>query len=76
MLLQTKVEFQWTAWRYIPEDETLHNYQCESLRSYNQENVEERGLLNASQFGLRAHHSTLQCIRLALLLAREDFLHV
>jgi hypothetical protein len=32
------------------------------LQKYN----DERGLLNASQFGFRAHHSTtLQCMRLA-----------
>jgi hypothetical protein len=32
----------------------------------NQEHIEERGLLNASQFGSRARHSTtLRCIRLA-----------
>jgi hypothetical protein len=23
---ETLVDFQWTTWRYIPEDRTLHNY--------------------------------------------------
>jgi hypothetical protein len=28
------VDFQWTTWRYIPEDSTPHNHCCENLISY------------------------------------------
>jgi hypothetical protein len=28
------VDFQWTTWRYIPEDTALHNLHCENLTSY------------------------------------------
>jgi hypothetical protein len=28
------VYFQWTTWRYVPEDRTLHNYCYENLKSY------------------------------------------
>jgi hypothetical protein len=31
---ETLVEFQWTTWRYIPEDRTLHSYRHENLKSY------------------------------------------
>jgi hypothetical protein len=31
---ETKVDFRWTARRYIPEDTTLHNHRCENLKSY------------------------------------------
>jgi hypothetical protein len=27
------IDFQWTTWRYVPEDITLHNYHCENLKS-------------------------------------------
>jgi hypothetical protein len=27
-------DVQWTTWRYFPEDRTLHNHQCENLKSY------------------------------------------
>jgi hypothetical protein len=30
---KTSVDFQQTAHRYIPEDRTLHNHQCENLKS-------------------------------------------
>jgi hypothetical protein len=30
----TLVDFQWTTWRYIREDSTLHNHRCENLKSY------------------------------------------
>jgi hypothetical protein len=36
-----------------------------AILKIDQQHREERGLLNASQFGFRAHHSmTLQCMRL------------
>jgi hypothetical protein len=25
--------FYWTAWRYAPEDRTLHSHRCENLKS-------------------------------------------
>jgi hypothetical protein len=28
------VEFQWTAWHYIPEERTVDNLWCENLKSY------------------------------------------
>jgi hypothetical protein len=28
----TSLVFQWTTWRYIPEDVTLHNHRCKNLR--------------------------------------------
>jgi hypothetical protein len=31
---ETSVEFQRTTRRYIPEDSTLHNHRCETLKSY------------------------------------------
>jgi hypothetical protein len=31
---ETSVDFQWTTWRYIPEDSTLHSHSCENLKSY------------------------------------------
>jgi hypothetical protein len=31
---ETWVYFQQTAWHYIPADRTLHNYCCETLKSY------------------------------------------
>jgi hypothetical protein len=31
---ETSADFQQTIWPYIPEDLTLHNFQCENLRSY------------------------------------------
>jgi hypothetical protein len=31
---ETSADFQWTSWRYIPEDRTIHNYRCETLKSY------------------------------------------
>jgi hypothetical protein len=27
-------DFQWTSWRYIPEDRNLHNLRCENFISY------------------------------------------
>jgi hypothetical protein len=30
---ETSVNFQRTTWRYIPEDNILHNHQCENFRS-------------------------------------------
>jgi hypothetical protein len=32
---EMSVEFQWTAWRYIPEDSNSHNHLCENLKFYN-----------------------------------------
>jgi hypothetical protein len=34
MFTETSVDFQWTTWRYIPEDGTLRNHCCEDLKSY------------------------------------------
>jgi hypothetical protein len=31
---ETSIYFQRTTQRYIPEDNTLHNYHCENLKSY------------------------------------------
>jgi hypothetical protein len=31
---ETSVDFQRTIWRYIPDDRTLRNHQCENLKSY------------------------------------------
>jgi hypothetical protein len=31
---ETSVDFQWTTWRYIPEDSIIHNHRCENLKSY------------------------------------------
>jgi hypothetical protein len=31
---ETSVEIQRTTRRHIPEDDTLHNYRCENLKSY------------------------------------------
>jgi hypothetical protein len=31
---ETSVETQRTTRRHIPEDDTLHNYRCENLKSY------------------------------------------
>jgi hypothetical protein len=31
---QTKVDFQWTIWHYIPKDRTLHKHCCENLKYY------------------------------------------
>jgi hypothetical protein len=31
---ETLVDFQGTTRRYIPENSTLHNHRCESLKSY------------------------------------------
>jgi hypothetical protein len=31
---ETSVDFQRTTWRYVPEDITLHNQNCENLKSY------------------------------------------
>jgi hypothetical protein len=28
------VDFQWTTWRYIPENRIIHNHRSESLKSY------------------------------------------
>jgi hypothetical protein len=32
---ETSVETQRTTPSHIPEDDTLHNYRCENLKSYN-----------------------------------------
>jgi hypothetical protein len=32
---ETSVDTQRTTRRHIPEDDTLHNYCCENLKSYN-----------------------------------------
>jgi hypothetical protein len=29
---KTSLDFQQTIWRYVPEDRTLHNHQCENLK--------------------------------------------
>jgi hypothetical protein len=31
--LKQNLNFQRTTWRYIPEDWTLHNHRCDSLKS-------------------------------------------
>jgi hypothetical protein len=31
---ETSVDLQWTTRRYIPEDRTLYNHRCESLKPY------------------------------------------
>jgi hypothetical protein len=31
---ETSVDSQWTIWRYIPEDGTIHKHRCENLKSY------------------------------------------
>jgi hypothetical protein len=31
---ETSVDFQWIAWRYMPEDRTLRNNLCQSFKSY------------------------------------------
>jgi hypothetical protein len=31
---ETSGATQWTTWRHIPEDDTLHNHHCENLKSY------------------------------------------
>jgi hypothetical protein len=36
-LLETSVVFQRTTRRFIPEDGILHNYRCENLRSYKEQ---------------------------------------
>jgi hypothetical protein len=32
--LKMLLHFQWTTWRYIPQDIILHNHRCENLKSY------------------------------------------
>jgi hypothetical protein len=34
IFLRKSLDFQRTAWRYIPEDRTLHNHRCEILGSF------------------------------------------
>jgi hypothetical protein len=34
MLLQKSVNFERTAWRYNPEERTLHNPRCENFKAY------------------------------------------
>jgi hypothetical protein len=31
---ETPIDFQWTTWRYIPEDISLHNHRRKTLKSY------------------------------------------
>jgi hypothetical protein len=31
---ESSVDFQRNAWRFIPEDRTLHDHHCENLKSY------------------------------------------
>jgi hypothetical protein len=36
---KTSVDFQQTPWRYVPEDRTLHNHECENLKSYTDKTI-------------------------------------
>jgi hypothetical protein len=38
---ETSVDFQQTAWSYVPEDRILHKHRCEGLKSYNLTDVIE-----------------------------------
>jgi hypothetical protein len=30
---ETSVDFQWTTYRYVPEDRALHSHRCANLKS-------------------------------------------
>jgi hypothetical protein len=56
---ETSVDFQRTTRRYIPEDSTLHNYRCGSLKYYKLRDVH---LVNATTASQRLNQRFQGCL--------------